>query len=63
MAAGYGDGIGITKEDAANFTPATLWTSSLKSMWRSCTSFNELKYFTGVTEIYRDYFGENNTGS
>ena len=48
------DGVGVTKEDAAKVT-----TSMLKTTFRDNTlikSFDELKFFTGLTYIYSNGF-------
>lgn len=46
------DGVGITKEDAAAVTSIGTWFKGNTEI----TSFNELKYFTGVTEIKANAF-------
>jgi hypothetical protein len=47
LANGVGDGVGITKEDAAEVeTIARYFTGNT-----NITSFNELRYFTGLTEL------------
>ena len=47
MSKGVGDGIGITYKDAAKVTTISTWFKSNADI----TSFDELKYFTGVTAL------------
>jgi hypothetical protein len=45
MANGVGDGVGITKRDAASVTDIGTWFQANSNI----TSFHELRYFTGLT--------------
>ena len=52
MSKGVGDGIGITYKDAAKVTTISTWFKSNADI----TSFDELKYFTGVTALENSAF-------
>ena len=47
MANGIGDGIGITKQDAKAVTSISNWFKNNTTV----TSFDELRYFTGITNL------------
>lgn len=52
MSKGIGDGIGITKRDAAAVVSFGRWFRENKNV----VSFEELKYFTNVKELYEETF-------
>lgn len=55
MANGVGDGIGITKRDAAAVTDMTY----VFGLNESITEFDEFQYFTGVTRLLSDNVSDN----
>lgn len=58
MANGVGDGIGITKKDAAAVTNMDY----VFDMNESITEFDEFRYFTGVTRLLSDNISANHSG-